>query len=1146
MGFLGVYKAIYDYQPQGESELEIAEGDILYVLEKSGEDDWWRAKKKASGEDDDEPVGLIPNNYIEEAQPAGKARALYDYTRQTDEELSFTEDSQLEVFDTSDPDWILVGLDGEYGFAPANYIELNDEDEPSPAVAAVPAPPSLPRRPPQPVVENEPDSPVSAPSPVNNPAANIAGILTQRAPVTRPPPQYTPDASDDEEPMSPALPPRTVTQTRPSEPIDVRAARSAPVQGVAASPPYNRASHGQIDEEVTHHSPGGFHMYNINEMVTVMGKRKKMPTTLGINSATGVIMIAPEKQRDGPEMQWTAEKMTHYSIEGKHVFMELVRPAKSTDFHAGAKDTAQEIVSALGDLAGAVRASGLSEIIMAGTGQTQKKGQVLYDFHAQGDDEVTVAIGDEVVIIDDTKSEEWWQVKRIRNGKEGVVPSSYIEITGTIEPAPSSSGINAGRSNVDQNRLEEERMAKDALRGARREEDRVEVGPGVRLPERGSSLSARDSSNNPGQQRSNKRDSGRNETSSRSSKSKPDPTKVRTWTDRSKSFSVEAQFLALKDGKINLHKMNGVKIAVPVVKMSVEDLEYVERKTGISLDEDKPLSDIKKQRSRAGDNDRAGNGSPNVGASIERPQKPEYDWFQFFLSCEVPVGLCERYAQAFTKDSMDESLLPDIDASILRNVGIKEGDIIKVMKFLDKKFGRTGGKGVSLGEDDGNSGGIFSGPGGTLRNNTSKGRPAPPVQTNNTINAKAFSQESCDKTLNESVATPLTLVPKPTQKDVARGGFDDDAWDVKPSKQAPQPTPSEPPGPSSVLAPAPQAPALTGAMQELNLLTQPLEPVRAQPTAQPQPQLSQPPPQPQPTAQGPPAVTPSIFAGIGSQQTGLPQQPTGFPNQSQFNQNQNQGIGGIARPRPSPGQFQNSNQTGLTIPPPPGRPLSAPQANQQSAFAPPPLQAQTTGIQNSAGFQNQIAPPGQSMDEIRMMQYAQQQQQMQQNSMGMMNLPQNFNQFNPGAQNGFQYSIQTGIPQQNMTNNGGGPFADPRPQQFSQQQQIPPQPTGFQGSFGSPQQQYPQATGINSFLPPPLQPTQTGAQQQNGFNSSFVPPPMPPMPQQHTMTPLVPQKTGPPPPVRFGMTGDTKKLMPQATGRKANLSQATPQNPFGF
>jgi len=68
MGFLGVYKAVYDYVPQSEGELAITEGDLLFVLEKSGEDDWWRAKKKASGEDDDEPVGLIPNNYIEEVR----------------------------------------------------------------------------------------------------------------------------------------------------------------------------------------------------------------------------------------------------------------------------------------------------------------------------------------------------------------------------------------------------------------------------------------------------------------------------------------------------------------------------------------------------------------------------------------------------------------------------------------------------------------------------------------------------------------------------------------------------------------------------------------------------------------------------------------------------------------------------------------------------------------------------------------------------------------------------------------------------------------------------------------------------------------------------------------------------------------------
>jgi actin cytoskeleton-regulatory complex protein SLA1 len=283
-------------------------------------------------------------------------------------------------------------------------------------------------------------------------------------------------------------------------------------------------------------------LYNINEMVSVMGKRKKMPTTLGINLKTGSILVAPERAQDGPSQEWTADKMTHYSQEGKHVFLELVKPSKSVDFHAGAKDTAQEIVSALGELAGAVRAEGLREVIMASTGAEQKKGIVLYDFIAQGDDEVTVGVDDEVIVIDDTKSEEWWQVRRLKNGKEGVVPSSYIEITGTITapPAPTTSTTKsttaAAKSRVEQNRLEEERLTKEAVRAAMKDESRrqSEVGPGMRLPERNSSLSARDaSSNNAGQQRK-KRENGRSEGGSArtSGKSSASQTPSYTWYPR--------------------------------------------------------------------------------------------------------------------------------------------------------------------------------------------------------------------------------------------------------------------------------------------------------------------------------------------------------------------------------------------------------------------------------------------------------------------------------------------------------------------------------------------------------------------------------------------------------------------------------------
>ncbi|OHE91764.1 SH3 domain-containing protein [Colletotrichum orchidophilum] len=1160
MGFLGVYKAVYDYMPQAEGELAINDGDILYVLQKNAEDDWWKAKKKASADDEEEPEGLVPNNYVEEvgaprtalaetsccilnltlttpqAQPVAKARALFEYTRQTDEELSFPEDAVLDVYDTSDPDWILVGLDDEYGFVPANYIELGEVEDP---VVQPSPPPVLPTRtisastgtesyPERPEPGYTPNSSID-----NDPAAALAGVMAGRSvppPRTRTPPMSprspASEPSDEELVRSPALPARPISQTASAPaPARIQSQRSIDTRLYDQSPEI---------EEPPYRAPGGFHMYNINEMVSLMGKRKKMPTTLGINLATGNILIAPERAQDGPSQEWTAEKMTHYSREGKHVFLELVRPSKSVDFHAGAKDTAEEIVGALGELAGAVRAEGLREVILAGSGKAQKKGQVLYDFMAQGDDEVTVAVGDDVIVIDDTKSEEWWQVRRVKNGKEGVVPSSYIEVTGSIAPPPSNTGLNAAKSTVEQNRLEEIRLTKEAVKAAQRDSSQ-QVGPGMPLPKRGSSLMARENGNNYGQR--SKRENGRGEGGGqgRSGKSKPDPAKVRTWTDRSKSFSVDAQFLGLKDGKINLHKMNGVKIAVPVAKMSVEDLEYVERATGISLDEDKPLSNVKKARaSQARISPPAG-----IGASVGQPQKPEYDWFQFFLTCDVAVGLCERYAQAFAKDSMDESVLPDVDASVLRNLGLREGDILKVMRTLDQKFGRVkNGVDKANGEGDGASGGLFSGPGGALRNNTRKGRPAPAVQTSDVVDPKAFAAKGTGSSEDaESKSPASTSTTHATAKTTS--GFDDDAWDVKPAKQ-----PQEPPRPAAAPTqavtqlseqqnPPQQVPALTGSMQDLSLLAKPLEPQRTvQPTAQ-SPVVIQPPAPvqvPQPTG-----ATPSFFDTIRPNSTGL-------QTSQQATQRQ--------RPAPPPSMATTSS----LMPPPPSRPLSAPQSAQPSAFAPPPLMPQMTGVSPQT-FQTQVAPPGQSlndMNQARLQQQYTMQQHMPQQHMNAYPVPQQqpvpgVMGFNSGMQQtggqfmqSMQQPMMTGAPAQS-------PFADPqRHNQFSPMQA---QPTGFPGQFSQLQGFNAQPTGsVNSFLPPAMEPQRTGMPgfqpQQTGmgaFNNVGGAGSL-----QAPVQPLQPQKTGPPPPVRFGVTGEAKKLMPQATGRRANLSQATPNNPFGF
>lgn len=637
---------------------------------------------------------------------------------------------------------------------------------------------------------------------------------------------------------------------------------------------------------------------------------------------------------------------------------------------------------------------------------------------------------------------------------------------------------------------------------------------------------------------------------------------MRTWTDRSKSFSVEAQFLGLKDGKLNLHKLNGVKIAVPIAKMSLEDLEYVERMTGISLDEEKPLSELKKRSEAA----RASTSTSRskAGASVEPEAKqPEYDWFQFFLSCGVNLAFCERYAQAFNKDSIDESVLPDIDASVLRNLGIKEGDIIKIMRFLDNKYGRQ-----KKGGDDGEgSGGLFSGPGGTLRNNTRKGRPAPAVATNDTVDASAFSvnkDATGESTASPTTATPPAATPASTVPAKAvSSGFDDDAWDVKPSKtRTPEPAPQEAPKPAPVQVPAataptkPVVPQLTGAMQDLSLLTfEPLQPVKVQTTAPPAPAL-----QPQATAPAAPApaqtpqptgASPAFFTGM---------QPPVINGQQTT-----AAAAAAARQRPLAPQYTQGQ--GALMPPPPARPLSAPLSAQQSSFTPPPLQPQMTGNPNM--YQQpgqQMAPPGQSLAEINQarmqQQYAQQmqqQQQMMQQPTGMMGYqqqpqpqPTGFAQPQP---TGFQQPQPTGFNpppnqfQPRMMNVPGQFGVMPQPTGFQTQQTgfqsqptgFQPQPTGFQPQqtgfqpqptgFGQPPQQQPapfmpQPTGLSSIPStlPPLVPQQTGHFTQGFGNAPGA---------------LVPQKTGPPPPVRFGVTPETKRLTPQATGRKANLAAAS-------
>ncbi|KAK3066439.1 cytoskeletal protein binding protein [Teratosphaeriaceae sp. CCFEE 6253] len=607
---------------------------------------------------------------------------------------------------------------------------------------------------------------------------------------------------------------------------------------------------------------------------------------------------------------------------------------------------------------------------------------------------------------------------------------------------------------------------------------------------------------------------------------------------------------------------------------------------------------------------------------------------------------------------MGVEVLPDVSAQLLRTLGLKEGDILRVMKTLDGKFGRTGAgaggaplsPGLNRQEDEdritpvNGSGGLFSGKDGALRNNTRKGRPAPPVQTRDVVDDAAFRPPAAQA--QPKAATPLAGAParQPTSGSgagagVGGKGFEDDAWDVKPARTAAmaaaqgqrfeaggvEPPPGPPPGQQHVQPPQ----QVSRGNDDLSLLALPLQPM---PTG-----AAAPPPTPAPSAQAPPQQQPQ------QQQQQQPQAPP--PAQQGADQALFDKIAALAPPRqrpmapPAVAQLQQSGGAGGLAPPPraasaPGfNPNPHPQAQalqaQSTGYAPQQqgmygqptgmgmgLYAQPTGMpplpmqggfmapqpaqqqqgvqamqQNFPALQPQptgmaFAPQSQFGQQAAGQQYLgpqqgqptgfPQQQQQQQQQTGFQQ--QQASGFQQAQASGFQQTQPTGFAQQGFpptqgyqqvmvsgAQTGSSPFADPPRLPFQpvmasgsansfapQQTGFQPQPTGFQPQQQQQQQQQqpgfsmPQPTGLNN-----------GYQQQQ----QYAHPPIPPMPQlppqqtggvfgpsqplAGTTTPLVPQKTGPPPPVRFGVSPAAQALMPQPTGR-ANLGRATPQNPFGF
>jgi hypothetical protein len=211
-------------------------------------------------------------------------------------------------------------------------------------------------------------------------------------------------------------------------------------------------------------------------------KGKKKKGTLGVGN--GAVFFASESDKvshvmlhetslmqsfppnQTPVQKWQTSFLQSAHIDkSKHVMIEVGGPSSiNLHFHAGSKDAAEAIVSKLKtskDLSSSSSAATTSDVperprsaaaksvhfdaapAIIPPREPSEDGEddeqpedtpeevnadaavVLYDFTADGEDELSVQEGESLTVLE-RDADDWWRVRNSQ-GLEGVVPASYIE-----------------------------------------------------------------------------------------------------------------------------------------------------------------------------------------------------------------------------------------------------------------------------------------------------------------------------------------------------------------------------------------------------------------------------------------------------------------------------------------------------------------------------------------------------------------------------------------------------------------------------------------------------------------------------------------------------------------------------------------------
>lgn len=127
------------YAASGAEQLSLAPGQLILILKKNTSG-WWQGELQARGKK--RQKGWFPASHVKLLGPSSERTtpafhavcqviAMYDYTANNEDELSFSKGQLINVMNKDDPDWWQGEINGVTGLFPSNYVKMTTDSDPS-------------------------------------------------------------------------------------------------------------------------------------------------------------------------------------------------------------------------------------------------------------------------------------------------------------------------------------------------------------------------------------------------------------------------------------------------------------------------------------------------------------------------------------------------------------------------------------------------------------------------------------------------------------------------------------------------------------------------------------------------------------------------------------------------------------------------------------------------------------------------------------------------------------------------------------------------------------------------------------------------------------------------------------------------------